>query len=214
MTNLEQVLGVPVGNTKLFETAFTHSSFANKAGVESNQRLEYLGDSILDFTIGEYLYLNHGDYDEGKLTRIRANIVSERPLAEASERVGLPGMLKYSFDTDIPQSVKSDLFEAVVGAIYLDSGMENAKKFILRALENAVSDSLKMRDYKTAALEWGAKHGKKVSYALVDSEGPSHKPVFVCAILVDGEERARASGSSKKRAEQYAAEAFCKKFVC
>lgn len=195
--------------------ALTHSSWANEHGDRSlcNERLEYLGDAVLELTVSDRLYRRFPGETEGRLTRMRADVVSEPMLAETARRMGLGDFLRMSYGerksggAEKP-AILADAFEALAGAIYLDAGMEAAAAYILRwlgpALDNAGSN---LRDHKTELQEKAQQAGLAVSYAILEQEGPAHARRFLAAVYRQGEELARAWGTSKKDAEQHAAKA-------
>ncbi len=206
-------------NLDLLDQALTHSSFRNEGGagrpkIEDNQRLEYLGDSVLGLVINEYLYASHPDYPEGQLARIKSSVVSEQALAPIGADLGLGQVLRMgrgeaSSGGAERSSNLADGLEALIGAVYLDRGLNGARKFILgrfQPLMDAFDDPRDARDAKSRLQELVQKriHRRPV-YELVSESGPDHRRVFECRVLVGGKETGRGTGRSRKRAEQAAA---------
>lgn len=202
----EQAIGYVFKDARLLTTAFTHSSFANEQGVESNEKLEFLGDAVLDFVVAEQLY--YGGGDEGDMTVRRAELVSKKPLAEAVERLGLMQFLRLGNGAaaeEASEKLKSNLFETVTAAVYLDGGLEAAKKFILNHL--TMSDAV--ADHKTALQELLQAGAAKLSYR--DRQESKFPPLFISHVLLDGRDLGCGKGRTKKEAEQQAAAAALKK---
>lgn len=212
---LEKGLGYVFHNKKLLENALTHSSYANECrdGRSSNERLEFLGDSILGFVSADFLYTENPDRPEGDLTRIRADLVCERNLAKAAGTVRLGEFLLLGHGEDHGggrkrDSIVSDAMESVIAAAYLDGGFEAAKGIIQRLI---LSDLPKGRpgnfDYKTMFQELVQRQKDQViSYMLMGERGPDHDKVFLVQVLLNGKTVGEGSGRSKKKAEQAAAE--------
>lgn len=200
----------------LFDQALTHSSFGNEQEQSpgDNQRLEYLGDSVLGLVINEYLYLNYTSHSEGQLARMKSLIVSEVALARAALRLEIGSILlmgkgeRNSGGAKRPSNL-ADALEAVIAAVYLDQGLPAAREFVLRALRNEL-DSLNapgsIRDPKSLLQEAvQQKYHQHPAYEVVSEEGPQHSRMFVCRVLINGKEAGRGEGNSRKRAEQDAA---------
>ena len=214
-SELEKGLGYEFHNKKLLENALTHSSYANerRGGLSSNERLEFLGDSILGFVVANFLYHEHPDKPEGDLTRIRADLVCERNLAKAAATVRLGEFLLLGHGEDHGggrkrDSIVSDAMESVIAASYLDGGFEAAKGIIDRLI---LTDLPKGRpgnfDYKTMFQELVQREkDQTISYELIGEEGPDHDKVFLVQVLLNGLVAGKGSGRSKKKAEQAAAE--------
>lgn len=212
---LEKGLGYVFQNKKLLENALTHSSFANehRGGRSSNERLEFLGDSILGFVVANYLYKENPDKPEGDLTRIRADLVCERNLAKAAGTIRLGEFLLLGHGEDHGggrkrDSIVSDAMESVIAAAYLDGGFEASRGIIERLI---LSDIPKGRpgnfDYKTMFQELVQREkDQTITYELTGEEGPDHDKVFLVQVLLNGDVVGRGSGRSKKKAEQAAAE--------
>lgn len=219
---LEKGLGYTFHNKQLLENALTHSSYANerRGGRSSNERLEFLGDSILGFVVADHLYHANPDKPEGDLTRIRADLVCERNLAKAAGTIRLGEFLLLGHGEEhgggrTRDSIVSDAMESVIAAAYLDGGFEAAKGIIERLI---LTDIPKGRpgnfDYKTMFQELVQRQKDQViAYVLAGEEGPDHDKVFKVQVLLNGNTVGEGTGRSKKKAEQAAAEqAVCKLF--
>lgn len=206
-------LGIPPN--RLFTTALTHPSYVfenPQFGKENNQRLEFLGDAILDFVIAEYLYLSYPERPEGELTKMRAAVVNETTLARKAHEIELGQELLLgkgelvSGGRERP-SILADAWEAVVGAIYLQYGFQEARRVILELLKPAVDEVAKGNygDYKTVLQEKAQREEKEVSYQILLEEGPDHNKCFTAGVFVEGDLLGKGMGRTKKEAEQHAA---------
>ena len=217
LTKLEQGLGYTFRNKALLENALTHSSYANEnreKHIPDNERLEFLGDSILGFVVADYLYRNFPDKPEGELTRIRADLVCERNLAEAAATIELGSYLLLGHGEEQGggrkrDSIVSDAMESVIAASFMDGGFAAAKEIIDRLiLSNIPKGRPRNFDYKTAFQELvQRKKDQQIHYELTGESGPDHDKHFEVEVLLNGRAVGRGVGSSKKRAEQAAAEA-------
>ena len=217
LTKLEQGLGYTFRNKALLENALTHSSYANEnreRHLPDNERLEFLGDSILGFVVAEYLYRNFPDKPDGELTRIRADLVCERNLAEAAATVELGSYLLLGHGEEQGggrkrDSIVSDAMESVIAASFMDGGFAAAKEIIDRLiLSNIPKGRPRNFDYKTAFQELvQRKKDQQIHYELTGESGPDHDKHFEVEVLLNGKAVGHGVGSSKKRAEQAAAEA-------
>lgn len=217
---VEKELEIPFKNKELLMTAFTHSSYANdhrEKNLEHLERLEFLGDAVIELIVSEYLYKEYHTLPEGQLTKMRAAAVREETLAQLTIESQLQpfillGKGEEQSDGRNRKSLLADIFEAFIGAIYLDSGIETAKKFLANTLfpKITLSDFSHGMDYKTNLQEHLQKNGViEIEYRVIDSYGPDHARVFKVAVLIEGEIMGNGKGSSKKRAQQAAAkEAF------
>ena len=203
-------IGYTFENEMLLRQALTHSSFAHEKHLKKlsdNERLEFLGDAVLEVVSSDFLFHNYPDLPEGELTRLRASIVCEPTLALCTEPLELGKYLYLGKGEDLTggrkrKSVLSDALEAVIGAIYLDGGLTNAKEFILRYILTDIEHKKLFYDSKTILQEMvQSKHGK-VSYEPVSEEGPDHDKNFTVNVLVDGNLVSTGSGHTKKAAEQ------------
>lgn len=215
MTQFEQLLGYEFKNSDLLHEALSHSSYANenKKHRNSNERLEFLGDSVLSIVVSEYLFSNYKNLPEGELTKIRASLVCESSLFEFAQRIKLGEYIllgKGEENTGGRErpSILADAFEAVIAAIYLDGGYEPAKKHILRFIpENIKSHGdVGFNDFKTILQEIIQKNPEEhVTYSLESESGPDHAKEFTVVVNLNSNIIGRGTGKSKKQAEQQAA---------
>ena len=212
MTEFEKRIGYAFNNSELLKLALTHSSFANERNhTNNNERLEFLGDSILGFVTAEYLYGKLPGHPEGELTKIRANTVCEKALAKFADEIALGEELKLGRGEALTggrerPSILSDAFEAVIAAIYLDGGMTEAKKFVLRFVSNAETDISSVTDYKTMLQEVIQKNpDEHLRYELVAERGPDHYKTFTVEVYLNSNCIGTGEDHSKKKAEQAAA---------
>ncbi len=217
LRELSQNINLPIHNLTLLDVALTHTSYANehkKSVIHHNERLEFLGDAVLDLIIGEYLFLQYPQMPEGELTRAKASIVCETSLANFSRKLGYGKYLQLGKgevrtggrDRD---SILADTFEAIVGAIYLDSDYQKTEEFVLSHLKEALHRIAKGQydeDYKTTLQEYIQQHGcRKIIYRVAYTKGPDHNKTFCMEALIHGEVYGSGVGKSKKEAEQIAA---------
>ena len=213
--DLETAIGYRFRNITLLQNALAHSSYANERwhdSLKSNERLEFLGDSILGMVVAEHLYRNYPDRLEGELTRMRADMVCERALANIARRIELGQHLLLGHGEEqtggrTRNSILADAVESVIAACFLDGGMEAARGFIDRfVLTDVPVRKLRNADYKTALQELvQQKKNQVLSYTLVGESGPDHDKQFDVEVKLNGQVVGAGSGSSKKRAEQSAA---------
>ena len=223
LTELENNLGIKFINPELIKTALTHSSYAKQfRGAEYNERLEFLGDSVLQLVTTEYLFKKYNDKKEGELTKLRSLIVCENSLYEVSKKLKLSIFIRMSKGEEITGgrervSILADSVEAVIAAIYLDQGIEVAQSFILREFQEIINQAINNRiilDFKTEIQEYLQKGGDvDISYELINQEGPPHRRKFFVQLLVSNEVRGIGEGYSKKEAEQNAAKEALAKMV-
>ena len=221
MVELEKKLNYTFRNPALLEEALSHSSYANehRAGhLNSNERLEFLGDSVLGFVTAEFLFLQHPDLPEGDLTRIRAALVCEQSLYEVARKLDLGSYLKLGRGEEAGggrerTSILADAMEAVFAAVYLDGGIGSARKIIQKfILSREVAGLTKPRDYKTALQELVQREsGQVLGYQLIGAEGPDHAKIFSVEVDLNGIPIGQGRGRSKKEAEQNAARAAIEK---
>ena len=215
--DLEKAIGYSFKNVMLLQNALTHSSYANECwhdSLKSNERLEFLGDSILGMVVAEYLYRTFPDRPEGELTKMRADMVCEQALAEVAERLCLGEHLLLGNGEEQTggrgrASILADAVESVIAACFLDGGRSAAEGFINRfVLCNVPVKSLHNMDYKTALQERvQRKKNQSIVYELISQTGPDHAKTFEVTVLLNGKPAGTGIGSSKKRAEQAAAQA-------
>ena len=222
MKELEKKLNYTFRDPALLSEALSHSSYANEhraAHLNSNERLEFLGDSVLGFVTAEFLCVQHPDLPEGDLTRIRAALVCEQSLYEVARKLELGKYLKLGRGEEAGggrerTSILADATEAVFAAVYLDGGIGAASQLIHRVLLDAEKEEAveeRRKDYKTALQELIQRTpGRTITYQLVEETGPDHCRVFVMEVSVDGQVSGRGEGRSKKEAEQAAAKAALK----
>ncbi len=217
MENLEEKLGYHFKNKALLETALTHSSYANEnrsRGLESNERLEFLGDSVLGFLVAEYLYKTRSTWPEGELTRFRASLVCEENLDYVARDLNLGSYLLLGKGEEAcggrtRNSIIADAMEAVLAAVYLDGGMEEVFKIIKTfILDRVGTREAANRDYKTALQELvQRKSGSVLTYHLTGTQGPDHAKTFFMEVQLNGRSIGAGQGRTKKEAEQMAARA-------
>lgn len=204
---------------ELYETAFTHTSYAHEENKESYERLEYLGDAVLELVISEYLYQNT-NYEEGTMTKLRAHYVCETALYEYSMRLGLNEYLKLGHGEEqtggkYRKAIVADIFESFTGALFLDQGMETAKKFIydtvIPCIENQEFDFFS--DYKSQLQELVQTDQRSLTYHIVNEEGPAHNKMFTAIVKIDDIVYGTGIAHSKKEAEQEAAKNALEKSV-
>ena len=212
MQVLEERLGHVFQNRKLLETALTHPSFGGDHHVPHYQRLEFLGDAVLELAVSRYLYFELPEVDEGKLTRIRAALVREESLNRAARRIGLGAFIRLSVGEERSggrekPSILSDVMEAVLAAVYLDAGFDEAVRIIGMVLgEELRPEVLKDHlDAKSRLQELMQREGRMPSYDYLSMEGPPHAPVFAYRVMDGDQELGRGSGTSKQNAQQAAA---------
>ncbi|WP_415523773.1 ribonuclease III [Clostridium sp.] len=216
---LEQLLKVKFKDKKLLRTAITHSSYANQKNIEYNERLEFLGDSVLQIIISEYLFLNYKDKTEGELSKKRALIVCENSLFKIAKGWQLGEYIFMSKGEEITGgrtrvSILADCVEAIIAAIYLDKGFEFAKEFVLTNFYKTIEMAMKNKiilDYKTKLQEVLQKDGDvDIKYHLLKFEGPPHRRKFYISVIFNGVLKGEGTGFSKKEAEQDAAQTALK----
>ena len=214
--DLEAAIGYRFQNITLLQNALTHSSYANERwhnSLLSNERLEFLGDSILGMVVAEHLYKQFPDRPEGELTKMRADMVCETSLATIAERIGLGQHLLLGHGEDrlggrSRASILADAVESVIAASFLDGGMAAAEGFIRQfVLTNVPVKRMQNTDYKTALQELvQQKKNQTLTYVLTGESGPDHDKVFCVDVLLNDQCVGSGTGSSKKRAEQAAAQ--------
>ena len=215
---LEKAIGYTFTNRSLLETALTHTSFVKGAGrkAEHNERMEFLGDAVLELIVSEYLFTTHTEMQEGSMTRMRARLVCEQALYSAAVSLGLPDCLRLGHGEAQTggrgkPSVVSDAMEAVIGAVFLDGGIAEAKRVVLdqiiTLLQGAHIDS-DDKDFKTR-LQEHVQHGHigRLVYELADATGPDHEKTFTMRVLLSGEVVGVGTGANKQHAGQAAARA-------
>ena len=211
---VEKIIGYKFKSKKLLKTAITHSSYSNEHKVESNEKLEFLGDAVIELIITEILFRDFVG-KEGDLSKIRSMVVSEKPFAEATRKLGIDKFLLKgvgeSKNTTKSDAMKCDMFEAICGAIFVDGGIEEVKKFFNKAVGENI-ENLKKNGYdddpKTKLQE--LKKYSKIVYSTTKT-GSDHSPVYKTTVFIDDKKFGSGTGSSKKQAEEHAAAEAIKK---
>ena len=210
MKQLEKNIGYHFRDKSLLKTAVTHSSFANenRGGLAYNERLEFLGDAVLQLVTSEKLFKENPDMPEGRMSKQRAALVCEDALAGYSKEIQLGDFMLLGKGEEATggrnrPSILADAFEALIGAIFLDGGMDNAKRFVRRFLDAAHTS---LKDYKTLLQEIIQKNpGERLSYVVIGESGPDHDKVFNVEVHLNSNVIGKGTGKSKKQAEQAAA---------
>lgn len=222
IAEFEEKIGYTFQDKALLVHALSHTSYTNEHGMEkqaSNERLEFLGDAIVDMVVSDYLYRHNSTEPEGTLTKWRASVVCEASFAHIAAGMDYGSYLLLGKGEEATggrsrSSVLADAFEAVIAAMYLDSNIETVSEWIIRHLQEELTLAMQgkmAKDYKTLLQELVQKGERgKVSYVITDEKGPDHAKTFCVDVLVDGERAASGSGTSKKDAEQAAAGAAIK----
>lgn len=215
LKEIEEHLGVYFNNPTLLKTALTHSSFANQfKDAEYNERLEFLGDAVLQLCITEYLFNNYKNKSEGELTKIRSLIVCENSLFEIAKKLKLGEYIRMSKGEELTggrerTSIQADAVEAVIAAVYLDKGIGFVRDFILLHFQDIIKKAINneiVLDFKTKLQEFLQKDGEVlIHYELIKYEGPPHRRKFFTNVMIDNKVMGEGCGYSKKEAEQNAA---------
>ncbi len=208
----EQLVGHTFANPDLLKEALTHASIADSR-LKSNERMEFLGDAVLDLVICEALYLQYPTYLEGDLTKLKSAVVSRRTCAEVSTDLGLDELLiigkGISSRAEMPPSLAAAVYESLVAAIYLDGGFDKVKVFVLRTMSakiEAIAQTVHQQNYKAVLQQYAQKTlGGTPIYELLDEKGPDHSKCFEVCVTVDGRRFPSGWGTNKKMAEQKAA---------
>lgn len=220
MEKLFEQLKISPKNLTLYANAFSHSSYANEHKAKNDyERLEFLGDAVLDLVIADYLYSNHSE-KEGEMTKIRASYVCENALYEYSINLGLNEYIKVGHGEEkeggkYKKAIVADIFEALIGAIYIDLGYATARKTVLDIIVPYIENPniTFFSDYKSALQEYVQTTQKSLIYNLVKEEGPAHEKVFTVEVEIDNIIYGIGTGQSKKEAEQEAAKEALKKLA-
>lgn len=208
---LLEELNISTDNEELYLTALTHTSYANEHGCESYERLEFLGDAVLELVISNYLY-NNTKYEEGKMTKLRSYYVCENALYEYSISLGLNEYLRLGNGETYSggkyrKTIVADIFEAFIGAMFLDKGFDYVKEFINKHIVPIIEshDANFFTDYKSLLQELVQTDKRSLEYVVVDEKGPSHDKTFTVEVRIDNIVYGKGTASSKKEAEQQAA---------
>ncbi|HOP62871.1 MAG TPA: ribonuclease III [Spirochaetota bacterium] len=220
---LQNIIHVKFKEKSLLNRALIHRSYVNESStdkIKDNERLEYLGDSVLGLIVNEYLFRRFEDYPEGDLAKIKSAVVSEATLAKVARDINLGNYLLMGKGEELSggrdrASILANSFEALIGAVYLDSGLRECRKFILALLKKDIERIDRMtylRDPKTTLQEYvQKKYKERPVYEVIEERGPDHKKEFIVRLLIKGNEVSRGTGSSKRKAEMMAAEHILKK---
>ena len=214
MEKLQENIGYKFKDQELLKKALTHTSYAYEHNVESNEKLEFLGDSILEFISSIYLYKNYPKLKEGEMTKVRATVVCEKSLYKVAKKHNFSDFLylgkseRLSGGENRP-AILADSVEAIIAAIYLDGGLEEARRFIEENLKDEIEIASKhvgQMDYKTVLQEKLQEHGEvKIVYTIINEKGPDHDKIFEAEVECNGKQLAVGTGKSKKQAEMQAA---------
>jgi ribonuclease-3 len=216
LKELQQTLGIRFHKPELLKQAFTHSSYVNEhriAGHKDNERLEFLGDAVLELTVSEFLYFTYPGRTEGELTKLRASIVCEPSLVTFAENLEFGAFALLGKGEELTggrtrPALLADVFESFIGALYLDQGLETVKAFLNRYVFAKISSEGKLLviDYKTQLQEHTQHHNLGlIEYRIVDERGPAHEREFIAEVYMDDQMMGKGTGRSKKEAEQQAA---------
>ena len=211
---LEEEIGYTFKNKQLLQNALTHTSYAYEKKINSNEKLEFLGDSILEFISSIYIYENYSNLKEGEMTKVRASVVCEKNLYRVAKAHNFSDFLflgksERAIAREVRPAILADSVEAIIAAIYLDGGLEEAKKFIVENLKEDIEQAthhVGQKDYKTVLQEKLQVHGNvHIEYRIIKETGPDHNKVFWAEVMCNGKVLASGEGKSKKRAEMEAA---------
>lgn len=211
---LEKSIGYVFKDKNLLKKALTHTSYAYENKIESNEKLEFLGDSILEFLSSKYIYNNYKRLKEGEMTKVRADVVCEKSLYKVACKHNFSDFLylgksQLSNEKEVRPAILADSVEAVIAAIYFDSGLEEAEKFIVENLKDEIkiaSSNVGMKDYKTVLQEKLQVHGSVlIKYEIIKEFGPDHDKSFIAQVSCNGKILAEGTGKTKKMAEMEAA---------
>ena len=214
LEKLEESIGYRFKNKLILKNALTHTSYANENNVQSNEKLEFLGDSILEFISSKYIYSKYPNIKEGEMTKVRADVVCEKSLYKVALKHNFSDFLyigksQIINDGNKRPSILADSVEAVIAAIYFDSGLEQAEKFIVENLKDYIEIATKhvgMKDHKTVLQERLQIHGDvNIKYEIIKESGPDHNKLFVAEVSCNNKKLAIGEGKTKKAAEMEAA---------
>ncbi len=217
LNKIEEKIGYTFNNKSNIGLALTHSSYANEKknrNLQSNERIEFLGDSVLNLIVSDHLYNNYEELSEGELTKMRASIVCEQTLSDCAKKLDLGDYVLLGKGEELSggrsrNALLCDLFESIIGVVYLDGGFEPARKFVYKSLEKAFNDARDGRlftDYKTALQETAQKKGDThIRYKIVNESGPDHDKTYFSQVSINKSIKGKGAGKSKKEAEQNAA---------
>lgn len=211
---LEHSIGYTFKDKKLLKQALTHTSYAYEKNIESNEKLEFLGDSILEYLSSKYIYNNYKNLREGEMTKVRAEVVCEESLYKVAKMHNfsdfiLVGKSEANSGGKTKPAILADSIEATIAAIYFDGGLDEAEKFIVENLKDAIKNSTEhvgMKDFKTVLQEKLQENGDvSIKYTVIKETGPDHDKIFTVKVEANGKELATGEGKTKKHAEMNAA---------
>ena len=211
---IEKEIGYTFKQKELLKKALTHTSYAYEKKVESNEKLEFLGDSILEFISSKYLYQNYPNLKEGEMTKVRATVVCEKSLHKIAQKHNFSDFLYLGKSEQVTggknrPAILADSVEAIIAAMYLDGGLDKAEKFIIENLKDEIEIATKHvgdKDYKTVLQEKLQEHGDvKIEYEITKEIGPDHNKSFEAQVSLNGKVLAKGKGKSKKEAHMEAA---------
>ena len=214
LQKLEDSIGYTFKNKSLLENALTHTSYANEHKISSNEKLEFLGDSILEFISSKYIFNNYPKLKEGEMTKVRATVVCEDSLHKIAQKHNFSDFLFVGKSEQLHQgnrkvAIMADSVEAIIAAMYFDGGLNEAEKFIVNNLKDEIEIATKnvgIKDHKTILQEKLQEHGNvSIKYEIISESGPDHNKTFVAQVKLDGKVLANGTGKTKKQAEQEAA---------
>ena len=215
LSELEQNIGYKFRNIDLLKKALTHTSYAYEHKIESNEKLEFLGDSILEFLSSKFIYKNYPNLKEGEMTKVRATVVCEESLYKIANKHNFSDFLYVGKSEMMHQgnrkvAIMADSVEAVIAAMYFDSGLESSEKFIIENLKEEIklaSENVGMKDHKTVLQEKLQIHGNvDIKYEIINETGPDHDKIFTAEVKLNGKVLATGEGKTKKQAEMNAAD--------
>lgn len=218
LKQFEEIIGYHFSNRSLLQNALTHSSFSHEnkgKSIPYNERLEFLGDSVLSLVVSRYLYENYPKLPEGDLSKVRAAVVCEQSLWQRAQEIELGSFLRLGHGEEMTGgrtrvSILADAFEALIAAIYLDSGLPQTREWVLGQLYDTIVAAVngkRFKDFKTTLQELiQASGNRKIVYQVVSESGPEHQKSFFVQVLLDGVVCGEGEGNSKKKAEQAAAQ--------
>ena len=215
LKRLQEVIGYSFKDIRFLYLAMTHSSYANEhrsSGLQNNERLEFLGDAVLELISSDYLYRHYADLPEGRLTKLRASLVCESSLAQCARDIGLPECIRLGRGEETTggrkrDSVVSDAMEALIGAVYLDGGITSARKLVRKSVMKDIESRRLFVDSKTVLQEILQKNwsNREIHYELTGEDGPDHAKVFRACVRIGERVLGEGEGSTKKAAQQQAA---------
>lgn len=218
MNNIERIIGYTFKDISLLNTALTHSSYAKEYGVESYEKLEFLGDTVLQFAITNYIF-KEKSINEGQLSKLRASLVSTDNLSSICDKLDITRFIRLGKSLKNPTtSIKEDVIESIIASIYLDGGYDKANefvsKYIIIDIDNVISHMMNMVDYKTLVQEYNQKSGKNtIKYVLVSSSGKDNDKDYTMALYVDDVLVSKSTAKSKQKAEAKCAEIYYKEVI-